>query len=178
MNMIVGKRQIILMALVPGLGIAVYLNWIYADGGNDFVLTGKMSETKNYGDAQYVESPLDIGDGEAYFAEAKITRTKSRDEAVETLKTMLSDSTLDADQKAELALQAAELAKSIETEGKIENLVKSKGFSECMVYYDTERVDVIVKTNGLLSNEAAQIKDIIVRETGVDDKNISIVEIN
>ncbi len=47
-----------------------------------------------------------------------------------------------------------------------------------MVYYDTERVDVIVKTNGLLSNEAAQIKDIIVRETGVDDKNISIVEIN
>ena len=113
MNMIVGKRQIILMALVLGLGIAVYLNWIYADGGNDFVLTGKMSETKNYGDAQYVESPLDIGDGEAYFAEAKITRTKSRDEAVETLKTMLSDSTLDADQKAELALQAAELAKSI-----------------------------------------------------------------
>ncbi|WP_083386294.1 SpoIIIAH-like family protein [Merdimmobilis hominis] len=70
------------------------------------------------------------------------------------------------------------MAKSIETEGKIENLVKSKGFSECMVYYDTERVDVIVKTNGLLSNEAAQIKDIIVRETGVDDKNISIVEIN
>ena len=57
MNMIVGKRQIILMALVLGLGIAVYLNWIYADGGNDFVLTGKMSETKNYGDAQYVDPP-------------------------------------------------------------------------------------------------------------------------
>ncbi len=40
----------------------MYLNWIYADGGNDFVLTGEMSETKNYGDAQY-GIPLDIGDG-------------------------------------------------------------------------------------------------------------------
>lgn len=177
MNMIVGKRQIILMALVLGLGIAVYLNWSYADTNKDLILTGQVTEEKNYGDAKYVDSPQDTADGAVYFAEAKMTRTKTRDEAAEALKTMLSEADLEPAQKAELTLRAADLATAIETEGKIENLVKAKGFSECMVYYDTERVDVIVKTSGLLSNEVAQIKDIIVRETSIPDKNISIVEV-
>ena len=34
-----------------------------------------------------------------------------------------------------MALKATEVAKSIETEGKIENLIKAKGFDDCMVYY-------------------------------------------
>lgn len=175
MNMIVGKRQIILMALIMGLGIAVYLNWSYADTNKDLVLTGQVTEEKNYGDAKYVSK--DGEDGEAYFAEAKMTRTKTRDEASAVLKTMLEEADLTPDQKTELTLKATDLSKAIETEGKIENLVKAKGFAECMVYYDTERVDVIIKTNGLLSNEVAQIKDIVVRETSVPDKNISIVEV-
>ena len=70
------------------------------------------------------------------------------------------------------------LIEAIEKEGKIENLIKAKGFSECMVYYDTERVDVIVKTEGLLENEVAQMKDIIVNEVSVPDENISIIETN
>ena len=69
-------------------------------------------------------------------------------------------------------------AQSIETEGKIENLIKAKGFTDVMVYYDTERTDVIVKTDGLLSNEAAQIKDIILKETEIPAENITIVEVN
>ena len=47
-----------------------------------------------------------------------------------------------------------------------------------MVYYDTQRVDVIVKTNGLLTNEVAQMKDIIVKEVSVPAENIAIIEVN
>ena len=40
MNMIVGKKQIILSALVLALGIAVYLNYQYSKvGGDEFPLT-------------------------------------------------------------------------------------------------------------------------------------------
>ena len=45
-----------------------------------------------------------------------------------------------------------------------------------MVYIDGDRVDVIVKTNGLLKEEVAQIKDILVAETGALEENISITE--
>ena len=102
-----------------------------------------------------------------YFAEAKLSRTRSRDEAADALSEMLADASLEADQKAELAMKAAELSQSIEIEGKIENLIKAKGFDECMVYYDTDRVDIVVKTEGLTDEEVMQMRDIAIRETSV-----------
>lgn len=182
MNRIVGKRQIILAALVLALGAAVYLNWEYAKLDSEITPTignreSEESETKNYGDTRLVGAD-DDGYGEAYFAQAQLSRTRSRDEAVETLSVLLKDATLDNVQRTELALKAAELAESIEIEGKIENLIKSKGFADCMVYYDTERVDVIVKTSGLTEAEVMQMRDIIVRESGITSiENISIVEV-
>ena len=116
--------------------------------------------------------------GEAYFAEAKVTRQRTRDESVETLTNMMENAEIDPNIKAEMALKAAELAKSIETEGKIENLIKAKGFTDCMVYYDTDNVDVVVKTEGLEAAQVAQMKDIILKETSIPVENISIVEIN
>lgn len=183
MNMIIGKRQIILASLVLGLGIAVYLNWQYSNAAIDLPITNVLDgETANYGEAQYVDSPnaavADAADDGIFFVEAKMSRQKARDEAVETLAMMLQDANLETDQRAELAMKAAELANSIEVEGKIENLIKAKGFADVMVYYDTERADVILKTPGLEVAEAAQIKDIILKETDILPENISIVEIS
>ena len=178
--MIIGKKQIILSALVLALSLAVYLNWQFSRDDSGMNLTNKLDggsykESSTMVDGEAVD---DENYGEAYFAEAKVTRTRSRDEAIETLKGMLKDSELSADQKAELALEAAKMAKSIEAEGKIENLIKAKGFDECMVYYDTTKVDVVVKTAGLDDPTVAAMKDIIIRETNVADQNISIVEVN
>lgn len=198
MNMIIGKRQIILAALVVGLGIAVYLNWEYSSANQGYPVSGEAAEAANYGEAQYVngqsilpESFTEIetenmGDGinydeannDSFFVEAKMSRQRARDEAVETLSAMLEDVDLAAEQKAELAMRAADLADSIEIEGKIENLIKAKGFSDVMVYYDTARADVMIKTPGLLSDEVMQIRDIILKETEILAENISIIEVN
>lgn len=190
MNMIIGKRQIILASLVLGLGIAVYLNWQYSNASLDLETTDLLDETTNYGEAQYVDDEIpedrpgmtqevavSAADGESFFVEAKLSRQKARDEAVETLSTMLQDASLDAEQKADLAVRASDLANSIEVEGKIENLIKAKGFVDVMVYYDTERADVIVKTEGLEVAQASQIKDIILKETDILPEKISIVEV-
>ena len=171
MNLVLGKRQLVLAALVMGLGCAVYLNWEYTKLGTS---TDAVGAGKNYGDAQFVSEEEG---GDAYFAEAKLSRTRSRDEAADALSEMLADASLEADQKAELAMKAAELSQSIEIEGKIENLIKAKGFDECMVYYDTDRVDIVVKTEGLTDEEVMQMRDIAIRETSVPVENISIVEI-
>ncbi len=178
MNSLIGKRQIILAALVLTLGVAVYLNWQFSAEGSltDPVVdadASASSQEENYGSAQYVNG----NDPDAYFAEAKVNRTKSRDEAAEMLSSLLQDATLTADQKTDLANQATELAKTIEIEGKIENLVKAKGFADCMCYYDGEKADVLVKTTGLEESQVAQINDIVVQETGLEMENIKIVEI-
>ena len=200
MNMIIGKRQIILAALIMGLGIAVYLNWQYSAADYDLAVTNNTSSegSTNYGEAQYVDAPqlldnlkpnaeskmvsvddiAEPGSDEAFFVEAKLSRQKARDEAVETLAVMLSDANLTGEQKTSLAIRATELAGSIETEGKIENLIKAKGFLDVMVYYDTQRADIMIKTAGLGSDDIVKIRDIILKETEIPVENISIIEIN
>ena len=174
LNAIIGKKHILLAALVLSLSLAVYLNWAYNDNSVKTAAEGQAD--KNFGDAQFVDNFS--GNGEAFFAEAKQTRQKSRDEAVTTLKQLIESEEVSAEQKSQLALKTADMAEAIEKEGKIENLIKAKGFMECMVYYDTERVDVVVKTNGLESDEVAKMKDIIIKEVDVPSENIAIIEVN
>lgn len=180
--MIIGKRQIILSALVLGLGAAVYLNWQYTRIETALpiaeILDWESGEPTTYGEAQYVDSPGMILDGEdAFFVEAQISRQRSRDQAAETLAVMLSEAQLTSDEREELTMRAVDLASSIETEGRIETLIRAKGFADVMVYYDSTRADVMVRTPGLLSNEANQIRDIIMRETQVIPQQITIVEV-
>ncbi|MCL2068455.1 MAG: SpoIIIAH-like family protein [Oscillospiraceae bacterium] len=193
-NMIIGKRQIILAALVLGLGVAVYLNWEYSNMENDLVAANRAQggEGQNYGEAQFVASPQaldgssavlsqDINEpdmGEAFFVEAKLSRQMARDEAVETLAFMLADASLNNDQRTTLTMRAADLAQSIEAEGKIETLIRAKGFPDVMVYYDTQRADIMVKTAGLVAEDVMKIKDIVLNETSIEVENISIIEIN
>ncbi len=106
MNMIVGKKQIVLASLVVALGVAVYLNYQFAGEDLDLVTANTTAEEisvedekqENYGDAQFVDSKdveeqsgedsvstsAEVGDSE-YFSQARLTRTKTRDEAAETL---------------------------------------------------------------------------------------------
>lgn len=181
MNMIVGKKQIVLSVLVLALGVAVYLNYQYSQvGGNEFPIT-EVANASTEAEGEFFAEGEELEEtyGEAYFAEAKLSRSQSRDEAVEALASMLGDADLDSSQKAELALEAAALAKSIETEGKIENLIKAKGFEECMVYYDTEKVDIIVKAaaEGLTDEQVAQMQDVVLGEVELPAENIRIVEV-
>ena len=163
-SFILKKRQIVLALLVACLGGAIYLNYAVENGkiGKEAIQTEE--QCKNYGESQWVggdlsESiPMDM----EYFEEARLNRETSRDEAVQTLKTMLSEAEITKEKQESLTEDAKNLAKAIETEGKIENLVKAKGFSECMAYYDGKNVSVVVKTEGLREENVAQIKDIVV----------------
>lgn len=192
MNMIISKKHIVLSALVLALSVAVYLNWEYVKiNGDSFENTSKVAvEGPVDGVVDGMTAPAPTGDGtggedadaaaaygEAYFAEAKLSRTKARDEAADALKYMLEDANLTTDQMTQLTMEAASIAKSIETEGKIENLIKARGFAECMVYLEEDRIDVLVKCTDMTDSEAAQIKDVILSEVEVPDKNISIIEI-
>ena len=65
----------------------------------------------------------------------------------------------------------------MESEANIETLVKAKGFADCLAIVDTDSVKVVVKTQGLDAEQAAQIKNIILEETGVLAENVSVGEV-
>lgn len=184
LNMIVGKKQIVLASLILILGVAVYINWTFANDENSIVTGGQASDSstsdastsdKNYGDAELVSGSVDNADD--FFAQARLEKQTSRDEAVSTLAKMFGDTSASSDQVKEATDKALATAKMIESESKMETLIKSKGFQDCVVYLSDQSAKVVVKSEGLEQAQAAQIMDIVVSETEVPSENVSIVEV-
>ena len=137
--------------------------------------SGTDAEAKNYGDAQLVNGVVENTDD--YFTKAALEKSKTRDEAVETVKSVLAQTDISAEEIEQASAKIAELSQQIEDEGKIENLIKAKGFTECVVYLDNESANVVVKSEGLTAEQAAQIKNIVLSEKDVAQENISITEV-
>jgi stage III sporulation protein AH len=182
----INKRQIVFLSLALVVCIAVYLNWRFlnnVDGGTTSMTVNNSSnaekedaeEHKVLGQAQLVgTTPKDVN---AYFTECRLSKQQTRDEALELLKSV-SESDESAEETREKAnSDLINLAQTTDVESTIENLVKAKGFADCMVYIGDESVNVIVATNGLTNESAAQINDIVIAESGMDASAIKIVEI-
>lgn len=184
----INKKQIIMLTLSLVVCFAVYLNWRFlqvSDNGGDAV-TEKVSseqeqtedgteEDKVLGEAQYVSSTgTSISE---YFTNSRLTRSQSKDEAIELLQTVVSNESSSAESVEKASAEIASIAAQTELEGTVENLIKAKGFNDCVVFISSDLVNVVVQTDGLTQEQAAQINEIVVSQTGISAANIKIIEV-
>lgn len=197
-SLIIGKKQIILACLTMMLGIAVYVNYILADGDGlvspndatqvDKISTGNDTDTdkksENYGDTEFVnigtvDSDKNLTaevDSNDYFAQARLDRLTSRDNAIQTIQTAIGGGDLTEDEMVTKALEAVSISQLSESETTIETLIKATGIEDCIVYLETDSAKVVVKSTGLTPQQVASIKEIIVSEITVPAENIKIME--
>lgn len=188
-NLIIGKKQIILAGLTLVLGIAVYMNYVFSEVGEEIAADADISSAENarvnYGEAAFVnsDSPEEVKDVSAevdssdYFAQARLSRMTSRDDAVQTLSAILGGGDLTEEENAAYTMEAVNLSQLSESESKIESLIKAQGFEDCVVYLDGETASIVVRSEGLAADEAAQIKDILLTEVTIPAENIRIFEV-
>lgn len=178
-NLIIGKKHIILACLTLILGAAIYMNYAIAPIDENLAATAdaggdtKSADAANYGDAAFVSA-----EGESdYFAQVRIARMTSRDKAVETLSSILGGGDLSGEETAVYTDKAVNLSKLSESENTVESLIKAQGFEDCVVYLNGETANIVVKSEGLVPSEAAQIKDILLTEVTIPAENIRIFEV-
>lgn len=182
------KRQLILTALVATLGAAVYLNWQFADNKN-LNTTNVLESSHELGEARYVNSSK-VSDGEEsensdklskeskkYFAQAKSDRQKARDELDEKLKSLLNESTQNEGNKKLIEESINSLVRNSQQETNIENLIKAKGFGDCVVFIQNEECSVIVNSGTLNENSVIIIRDIVSGQSGISFDKIKITEV-
>jgi hypothetical protein len=113
---------------------------------------------------------------ESYFTDAIQNRTKARDEAISVLQTIVDSGDALADTKEQALSDIAQIVEEMTIEANIEALIKAKGFSECITVISGDKANVIVKSDGLLETEVAQIAEIVYSEAGIVPSNITLVE--
>ena len=178
-SIIIGKKQIIMTCLTLMLAVAVYINYATAPElgkESDPSVFQERSDDVRYGETEFVNVEAEPMAGD-YFAQARLDKMKDRDEAVQTLQTMIGGGDVTENEALVNALDAVQVSKLIESEGTIESLIKAQGFQDCVAYLDGENAKVVVKTEGLDKAQAASIKEIILGETSIAAENIRIFEV-
>lgn len=133
---------------------------------------------KNYGEAQLVSVNQDSGT--EFFESARLTRSKARDEALDTLKKSLKDAGLTKEEKDALTAELSARISNITLETKLETLIKSKGFPDCVVNLEGSKANVTVMTenDALTAEEVTRVRDALLNQCkGLTAQDITIVEV-
>lgn len=184
LNVIIGKKQIVIASLTVLLGAAVAVNFAVgstkkntAQGGASTQVntSADAAQTANYGDTMLVSDKL--SDGEAYFAKARLDKQQSRDEAAQVLASMYQGGDMTKDELTVVQANAQSLSDRMNSETKIETMLIAQGFTDALCYLSDSGANIIVKTNGLDAAAAAKIKNALLSEVEVANDNITIVEV-
>lgn len=119
-------------------------------------------------------SETTINSDNSYFTQSKLDRDNMYSQMLENYQKILETDNLDADEKT----TAQEEIKRINDEKNAimiaENLIKTKGFEDVILFVNNGNVSVIVKSETLEENQVAQIQDIITRELNVEVTKINV----
>ena len=173
------KRNLTMLAVLMFVCAAVALNWSYNSrwGKPDAEMVYAEDEAMMAAEMDFEKTLMTSGT--EYFAEARLTRQVSRDEALELLQTAASSEaasqeTIDSAMNAISNMAACSLQ-----EAQIENLLLAKEFDDCVVYIGTDSVTVAVPApvEGLSEQDVARITEVICSETEYNATQLSIIEV-
>ena len=197
-----GIIAVYVMALMlVGLG---YWNYISVESKNIQTVAEtqeeKNAEDENLGDAQLVSSndvtistqnssedtsktqstseiPNENEDN-TYFEESKLQRDTMYSQTLETYKEMLNNSNVSEQQKAVITQEITNLSKEKNSIMVCENVITTKGFSNCVIFVNTDSISVVIESDELKTDEIAQIQNIISREMNAKVEDIHIMTKN
>lgn len=187
MSGIFGKKQVLLATLIVALGLAVYLNYYFANKAP----TGPdrdrhlVERIKTSGRRQYVGNPSTVSGGDTsttedpsdYFVQARLNRENARQEQLDIVKDMMNDVKATDEIKKQAADKVEAVTKAIEQESKIESLIKAKGFTDCVVYIEDKNCQIVVRSEGLQMQDTVQITEIVTSQSDITAQNINIVPV-
>jgi len=173
------KRNLTMMAVLVFVCAAVALNWSYNRrwGTPDAEMVLAEDQAMLKANAEY--KGKDAAPASGYFAEARLTRQVSRDEALQLLQTAASAETA-SQETIDSAMNAiSAMATCSMKEAQIENLLIAKDFADCVVYIGNGAVTVAVPapSAGLSEEAVARITDIITSETEYAAAQLNIIEV-
>ena len=174
MHVLLGKKQIVLAALVVALGLAVFVNWYYT--GTDTRLFPEGDSQNNLS----VEAPdgtaqLVNGENQAeHFSEIRLQRDTAHASALEELQAVLASATGETEASVTTAKAIERLQNEIKMESDIESLVTGRTGSDCIAVISENAVEIVVPTAALSDTNVLAISDVVNEVCSGKYENIKI----
>ena len=142
------------------------------------IMTNEVKENTVQNNVNQVNSTeqtsSNVSNNNEYFTKSKLERDNMYSQMIETYEKILNSSNSLETQKQ---TATTEITKINQTKNSImicENLIKTKGFENVIIFVNGESVSAIIGLPELKQEEVAQIQNIISRELNVNAENIHI----
>ena len=162
------KTWITLLTFVVLVAVAVAVNW-------KFSLLNRLTGTDDPAPENTDTVPTAAQPKDTYFDDARYSRSQSRQEAVTILNSIINDVTVDEDTRQRALEEVADYARFTEGESMLENVIRSKGFADCIVFLSADTATVVVDCAELTPPLSAQIFDAVISQTGYESGAVKIV---
>jgi len=103
----------------------------------------------------------------------RISKMETRNSMMEMYDSIIASST-DSEQIISTNALIADLASRMESETVLEGMIMASGYEDAVVTNSDGAYTVMVKSDGLTSDDVAKILGILVKETGVSATNVKI----
>ena len=183
--MLVKKRQFLTATLVVALAAAVFVNWYYTESSTESGVSQTQTTQQvsgNLGDSLYVGGTTAASthtqvNQQEYFAKAKIKRTNTHDEIIDSIEDIIEDEGMSPGNIERIEKILNKFRKDVKAETDAENLISAKTSCECIVIINDDSCQVVMEKNSLNDTVILQITEIISKNTDISAENLTIIEI-
>lgn len=110
-----------------------------------------------------------------FFIEYRLERDRIRSQQIDLLREIVNNPNSPETTRQEAQRRLLTISQALDTEMKIENLIKAENFKDVAVFIQDKSATVIVQTPTITSLDRKHLTDITVRLTGLSPENVVII---
>ena len=186
------KRNAVIITVLLFVCVAAYLNWSYNKKDSDSEAIAEVSpqtsaapmasddkdaEPETSSASLYYEPDESVDT--AYFDTVRLNRQQAKDSAAATLATVTETDGASQEMIDAALAEISQIASDSIKEAELEDIIRAKGFADCVVYLSDQGVNVTVPApeEGLSAASVAKITDVITSQTDYTAGDLKIIEV-
>ena len=126
-------------------------------------------------DTQIIDTNAETISTDEYFTTSRLERNTMYAQQIENYQEILSNTNVSDTQKKIAQEEITRINKEQNAIMIAENLIKTKGIEDLVIFVNEESINVIVKGDALEKEEIAQIQNIVTRELEANIENVHIM---
>ena len=126
-------------------------------------------------DTQIIDTNAETISTDEYFTTSRLERNTMYSQQIENYQEILSNTNVSDTQKKIAQEEITRINKEQNAIMIAENLIKTKGIEDLVIFVNDESINVIIKGDALEKEEIAQIQNIVTRELEANIENVHIM---
>lgn len=162
------------MKATPVSSNIVSENEVSSIGDARLVSSNNIIDSNSLNEVSVATSSSSSSRTDDYFASSRLGRDTMYSQMIESYQNLLDNQNVSEEQKTVATQEITEINNTQNSIMICENLIKTKGISDVVIFVNDKSINVIVKADTLEQDTIAQIQNIIAREMNAEIENIHI----